>query len=212
MGYPPRAPRRYSRDRSPPRRRYSRSPERSPAPRRRYSRERRSPAPVRRFNREPVPPCKVIGVFGLSLRTTERDLEEVFNQFGKIEQITLVHDKDRRSRGFGFINYSTISEAEEAVKKASGTLMDGREIRVDFSATKKPHTPTPGEYRGRVSYRDRSPPRRRRYSRSPPRRYNDRRRDDDREYNRRRSPRRYSRSPPRRRMSVSPRRERSRSR
>lgn len=52
--------------------------------------------------------------------------------------------------------------------------IDDRQIRVDYSVTHRPHTPTPGEYMGvkRRSdrdrrYRYRSPPRRsRRYYRS----------------------------------------------
>jgi len=31
--------------------------------------------------------------------------------------------------------------------------IDGRRIRVDFSITKRPHTPTPGVYMGRPTYR-----------------------------------------------------------
>ena len=31
----------------------------------------------------------------------------------------------------------------------NGADLDGRKIRVDFSITKRPHTPTPGMYMGR---------------------------------------------------------------
>lgn len=33
-----------------------------------------------------------MGVFGLSLRTREGDLEDVFRQFGSIEKVTIVYD------------------------------------------------------------------------------------------------------------------------
>lgn len=34
----------------------------------------------------------ILGVFGLSLRTREIDLEEVFREFGTIEKVTIVYD------------------------------------------------------------------------------------------------------------------------
>ncbi len=37
-------------------------------------------------------PNKCLGVFGLSLRTTERDLRDVFSRYGPIEECTVVID------------------------------------------------------------------------------------------------------------------------
>lgn len=37
-------------------------------------------------------PNKCLGVFGLSLRTNERDLREVFSRYGPIEECTVVID------------------------------------------------------------------------------------------------------------------------
>lgn len=37
----------------------------------------------------------------------------------------------------------------QAKDRANGMELDGRRIRVDFSITKRPHTPTPGIYMGR---------------------------------------------------------------
>lgn len=38
-------------------------------------------------------PSAVLGVFGLSIRTQERDLEEQFNRFGRVEKVTIVYDQ-----------------------------------------------------------------------------------------------------------------------
>ena len=54
-----------------------------------------------------------------------------------------------RSRGFGFVYFDNREDAEEAKERANGMELDGRRIRVDFSITKRPHTPTPGVYVGR---------------------------------------------------------------
>lgn len=42
----------------------------------------------------------------------------------------------------------TIEDATRAIEKLNGIELHGRNIRVDYSATTKPHAPTPGEYRG----------------------------------------------------------------
>ncbi|CAD7668106.1 unnamed protein product [Nyctereutes procyonoides] len=91
----------------------------------------------------PDPNC-CLGVFGLSLYTTERDLRdlrEVFSKYGPIADV-----------GFAFVYFENIDDAKEAKEHANGMELDGRMIRVDFSITKRPHTPTPGIYMGRPTY------------------------------------------------------------
>ena len=38
-------------------------------------------------------PSNVLGVFGLSIRTTERDLEDEFARFGQVDKVTIVYDQ-----------------------------------------------------------------------------------------------------------------------
>lgn len=38
-------------------------------------------------------PSNVLGVFGLSIRTTERDLDDEFSRFGRVEKVTIVYDQ-----------------------------------------------------------------------------------------------------------------------
>ncbi|XP_048361125.1 transformer-2 protein homolog beta isoform X4 [Sphaerodactylus townsendi] len=100
----------------------------------------------------PDPNC-CLGVFGLSLYTTERDLREVFSKYGPIADVSIVYDQQsRRSRGFAFVYFESVDDAKEAKERANGMELDGRRIRVDFSITKRPHTPTPGIYMGRPTY------------------------------------------------------------
>lgn len=55
-----------------------------------------------------------MGVFGLSLRTQERDIREVFEQYGPIDDLQIVYDHQTgRSRGFGFIYMKYIEDAME---------------------------------------------------------------------------------------------------
>ena len=43
-------------------------------------------------NREDPPESKCLGVFGLSLYTTERELEKEFSRYGPLEKVTVVLD------------------------------------------------------------------------------------------------------------------------
>ncbi|GJE84786.1 transformer-2 protein homolog alpha/beta [Phanerochaete sordida] len=128
-------PRGRSRSRSPVRDSFRRP---SPTP------KRPSNAPVQAPN-----PSSVLGVFGLSIRTVERDLDEEFSRFGRVEKVVIVYDqRSDRSRGFGFITMSTVEEAGRCIKELNGVELNGRRIRVDYSVTDRPHAPTPGEYMG----------------------------------------------------------------
>lgn len=116
---------------------YSRSVSRSPSYHRR----------VRFYGTRDNPyKSKVLGVFGLSQATNEARLMTIFSPFGAVEHISLIYDaKTGNSRGFGFIYFSKIHEATVARKEINGSTIDGRRIRVDFSITKRAHTPTPGK-------------------------------------------------------------------
>ncbi|KAK6483244.1 transformer-2 protein-like protein beta-like [Huso huso] len=149
--------RHYSRSRSRSRshRRRSRSRSHSGEYRRRRSHSHSPMSNRRRHvgNRANPDPNNCIGVFGLSLYTTERDLREVFSKYGPLADVSIVYDQQsRRSRGFAFVYFETKADSKEAKERANGMELDGRRIRVDFSITKRPHTPTPGIYMGRPTY------------------------------------------------------------
>ena len=73
-------------------------------------------------------------VGGLSFDTTEDGLREAFAKFGAVESATVIRDRySDRSRGFGFVEMSSDSEAEEAIRGMSGTVLDDRQITVDYA-------------------------------------------------------------------------------
>ncbi|KTF87320.1 hypothetical protein cypCar_00013658, partial [Cyprinus carpio] len=147
--------RHYSCSRSHSRQRRSRSRSYS-SEYRRCSSQSHSPMSNRRRHvgdRANPDPNSCLGVFGLSLYTTERDLREVFSKFGPLSDVSIVYDQQsRRSRGFAFVYFENREDSKEAKERANGMELDGRRIRVDFSITKRPHTPTPGIYMGRPTY------------------------------------------------------------
>lgn len=108
----------------------------------------------RRFfgDRELPQPSRVLGVFGLNIDTKEKEVKDVFRRFGPMEKVVIVYDHQTgRSRGFAFVYFEDIADAEDAKESMNGFEMLGRKIRVDFSITKRPHTPTPGIYMGKPS-------------------------------------------------------------
>ncbi|EZF22123.1 hypothetical protein H112_04930 [Trichophyton rubrum D6] len=77
-----------------------------------------------------APPKLFIG--GLAWHTTDDTLREGFSKFGTIEEAIVVKDRDtNRSRGFGFVRFSSDSEADAALNAMNNQEFDGRVIRVD---------------------------------------------------------------------------------
>ena len=131
--------------------RYSRSHSRSPS----HDSHRRR----RRYfgSREDPQKSRCLGVFGLSMLTSERKLLDLFTRFGELDRVSVVYDaKTGRSRGFAFVYYKYSEHASLARSECNGILIDEKRIRVDYSITQRAHTPTPGVYMGSHSGRNRS--------------------------------------------------------
>ena len=71
-------------------------------------------------------------VGNLSFNTTEIAIQDLFSQFGTVSEVLLMQDKfTGRSRGFAFVTMSSDAEAQEAVNKAHGQELDGRQLTVN---------------------------------------------------------------------------------
>jgi len=79
------------------------------------------------------------------LQTTEQDLRDLFSRYGTVTYAKVITDRDSgRPRGFGFVSMSNRAEADEAISKATGYDLQGREIRVDESAPRGSAPPRGG--------------------------------------------------------------------
>lgn len=68
---------------------------------------------------------------GLPYTTTEDELSELFSQAGTVESAKVITDKmSGRSKGFGFVEMSSVSEAQAAVEMLDGKDFGGRRIAV----------------------------------------------------------------------------------
>jgi len=74
---------------------------------------------------------KKIFVGNLSFDTTSADLESLFAQAGTCTSATVITDRDTgRSRGFGFVEMSSASEAQKAIAELNGRELQGRTLNV----------------------------------------------------------------------------------
>ena len=83
----------------------------------------------------------------LAFRATEDELSEVFGQFGELEEVKIILDRETgRSRGFAFITFVDEACAKDALS-LDGTAVSGRDIRVSI-ATERPRRPAGSNNRG----------------------------------------------------------------
>ena len=75
-----------------------------------------------------------IYVGNLPFETTDEDLAQEFSVFGEVVSANVVIDRvNGRSRGFGFVEMPTDSEAEAAIAALNGKEMMGRALTVNES-------------------------------------------------------------------------------
>ena len=66
------------------------------------------------------------------------DLKEVFSEVGTVEDAIVITDRQTgRSKGFGFVTFSTEEEAQAAIQEFDGKEVDGRELRVSIAEERK---------------------------------------------------------------------------
>jgi len=69
---------------------------------------------------------------GLAWHTDENALRQKFEEFGPVDEAVVVKDRDTgRSRGFGFVRFSSEEHADKAIAEMNNVEFDGRTIRVD---------------------------------------------------------------------------------
>jgi RNA recognition motif-containing protein len=71
-------------------------------------------------------------VGNLAYSTTEESLRARFSEFGNVVGTTVVIDRmSGRSRGFGFVEFSSPEEGQKAIESLNGADLDGRAIVVN---------------------------------------------------------------------------------
>jgi RNA recognition motif-containing protein len=72
-----------------------------------------------------------IYIGNLSFNTTEETLKSLFTAFGEVESVKVIKDRfSGRSKGFGFLEMPSNSEADQAIKTLNGNRVDGNNIKI----------------------------------------------------------------------------------
>ncbi len=73
-------------------------------------------------------------VGNLSYTTSDQDLRDAFAPYGNVESASVVIDRDSgQSRGFGFVEYGSSAEAQQAVEAMNGMMVGGRNLNVNIA-------------------------------------------------------------------------------
>ena len=87
-------------------------------------------------------------VGNLSFNTTENDLHDAFAAHGSVVEANLMLDRmSGRSRGFAFVTYASLEEAQKAIEAMHGKELDGRALTVNIARPKE-ERPSGGRDRG----------------------------------------------------------------
>ncbi|KAK2435429.1 glycine-rich RNA-binding protein GRP1A [Trifolium repens] len=71
-------------------------------------------------------------VGGLAWATDSEALEKAFSQYGEVIDSKIINDRETgRSRGFGFVTFSTEQSMRDAIEGMNGQDMGGRNITVN---------------------------------------------------------------------------------
>ena len=80
-------------------------------------------------------------VSNLGFHTTEHDLRKLFEAFGQVSSAKVITDRETgNSRGFGFVEMGSNTEAGEAMSKLNGKEIEGRQISVTIAREKEDRT------------------------------------------------------------------------
>jgi RNA recognition motif-containing protein len=87
-----------------------------------------------------------IYVGNLTELMTEETLKLAFDAFGEVESVKIIKNRfNGRSKGFGFVEMPSNSEADKAIKALNGNIVDKKPIKVNHADSggkkkKKPFT------------------------------------------------------------------------
>ena len=80
---------------------------------------------------------KNIFVGNLDFGATEDAVRSMFEQYGTVERVSIVTDRDTgRAKGFGFVEMTASAEADRAIAELNGRELHGRTLNVNEARPK----------------------------------------------------------------------------
>ena len=78
-----------------------------------------------------------IFVGNLSYQTTQDELQQAFSQYGEVERVNIITDRDTgQPRGFAFVEMTERRDAETAIAQLNGAELNGRALNVNEARPK----------------------------------------------------------------------------
>ena len=78
-----------------------------------------------------------IFVGNLSYQTTQEELHSAFAQYGNVERVNIVTDRDTgQPRGFAFVEMTEARDAQTAISQLNGAELNGRAMNVNEARPK----------------------------------------------------------------------------
>lgn len=79
-------------------------------------------------------PNNKLYVSNLNYRASWQDLKEFFSQYGEVEFVKLLFDRNtKRPRGNGFVTFINVEDAAKALEEANGQEFMGRELSLAYA-------------------------------------------------------------------------------
>lgn len=90
-------------------------------------------------------PRRELFVRSLPLSATSESLAEYFSQSYVIKHAFIVNDSEtKQSKGYGFVTFADIEDAQNALQEFNGSVFDGKKIKVDYATPR--HREVDGEH------------------------------------------------------------------
>ena len=84
---------------------------------------------------------KMLYVGNLPFSATENDLESIFAQYGQLDSLTIVRDRESgQPRGFAFVEFGDDAAAEAAIAATNGMQVGGRALMVNEARPQAPRS------------------------------------------------------------------------
>ncbi len=85
--------------------------------------------------------AKKLYVGGLPYATTDQELKDAFSKAGAVESAVIIMDKmSGRSKGFGFVEMSSDTDAQAAIDMWNGKDFGGRSLTVNEARPMEPRS------------------------------------------------------------------------
>jgi len=80
-------------------------------------------------------------VGSLPYRTTEKELKDIFSQYGTVVDVKVITDRiTGQSKGFGFVEMASEKEAQDAIAGVNGFSIDERTLVVSLARPQQPRS------------------------------------------------------------------------